>query len=416
MRSTGFALFVCAWLGLPAAAVGQVMSERGFVDVRAAWFPEDAKNDSENLVLDVALREEAFARPARWVQFAAGLDLRANTHEQVDRSWRIDLAERGKRRPALSVRRLSASLTRGALAVDVGKQFIRWGKTDIVTPTDRFAPRDFLNVVDADFLAVTGVRGTLQRGSETFEAVWVPFFTPSRMPLIDQRWSVVPPSAGSISLVEADGAIPHRSQAGVRWAHVGGFEYSVSVFDGFNTLPTIDVRPPPAVTAARPVELEVSRRYAAIRTYGGDVAVPTRWVTIKSEGAYFTSRDDSTDEYVLYVVQVERQAGEWLLVGGYAGEAVTRRRSAFSFAPDRGFARAVVGRASYTIDATRTVALETAVRQGSQGLYAKAEYSQARGQHWRASATGVVLRGSPDDFLGQFRLNSHVTLSLRYSF
>ena len=59
---------------------------------------------------------------------------------------------------ALSLRRLTATFTHGPLTVDVGKQFIRWGKADIINPTDRFAPRDFLNVVDTEFLAVTGVR------------------------------------------------------------------------------------------------------------------------------------------------------------------------------------------------------------------------------------------------------------------
>jgi hypothetical protein len=50
------------------------------------------------------------------------------------------------------VRRLSATAHKGPLTFEAGKQFIRWGKTDIVTPTDRFAPRDYLTVVDNDFL------------------------------------------------------------------------------------------------------------------------------------------------------------------------------------------------------------------------------------------------------------------------
>ncbi len=32
--------------------------------------------------------------------------------------------------------------------------FIRWGRADILNPTDRFAPRDFMNVIDPDFLPV----------------------------------------------------------------------------------------------------------------------------------------------------------------------------------------------------------------------------------------------------------------------
>lgn len=78
--------------------------------------------------------------------------------------------------------------------------------------------------------------------------------------------------------------------------------------------------------------------------------------------------------------------------------------------------RAVVARASYTIDANRSAALETAVRQDGRGLCAKGEYSQAQGPHWRATLSASLLRGEPDDFLGQYRLNSHLAAALRYSF
>ena len=63
-----------------------------------------------------------------------------------------------------------------------GKQFIRWGKADILNPTDRFAPRDYLNVVDNDFLAITAARVTYGTQSDTFDLVFAPRLTPSRVP------------------------------------------------------------------------------------------------------------------------------------------------------------------------------------------------------------------------------------------
>ena len=144
--------------------------------------------------------------------------------------------------------------------------------------------------------------------------------------------------------------------------------------------------------------------------------MPMRWFTVKGEMAYVTSSSPATDEYVLYVVQVERQTGEWVFVGGYAGEAVTDRRAGLTFAPDRGMTKSVVGRASYTIDPNRSVAFETAIRQNLNGAYGRAEYSQAHGQHWRVTIAGVLIGGEPDDFLGQYRRNSHGSLVLRYSF
>lgn len=406
------ALVVAALALLPPAASAQVFTQRGFVHGSALFFPQEAPNDPTRSVGDLLVREEAFVKPAPWIQFAGGVDVRANSHEQVDDRWRLDFSDRGARRPRLSIRRLTAAATRGPFTIDVGKQFIRWGKTDIVNPTDRFAPRDFINVVDSEFLAVTAIRGTLQLGDETLEAVWVPRFTPSRLPLVKERWTVVPPDAAGIPLVDSAAPLPPGSQVGLRWGHLGGgFEYAISFFDGFNYFP--DIRPTFRVA---PLQIEIARSYPSIRTYGVDAAAPTRWFTVKGEAAFFSSPPPATDEYVLYVVQLERHTGEWVLVGGYAGEVVTERRSGLTFAPDRGTSRAFVARASYTVDPNRSVAVEGAARQDGDGAYAKAEYSQASGQHWRTTVMAVAIGGRRNDFLGQYRRNSHVALTLRYSF
>ena len=119
---------------------------------------------------------------------------------------------------------------------------------------------------------------------------------------------------------------------------------------------------------------------------------------------------------MLYVVQVERQTGEWVIVAGYAGDVTTKRRAAFGFAPDRGLARSIVARASYTIDPVRSIAFETAIHQNGNGALAKVEYSQASGPHWRATFSGVGIAGQDDDFLGQYHRNSYLSAALRYSF
>jgi hypothetical protein len=401
-------------LGHAGGALAQTVSHRGFVEGIAFTFPQETPEDRVRVVGDLLAREEVSVKPAPWLRFAAGVDFRANSHDQVDDRWRIDLFDRGARRPRLSMRRLAATVARGPFTLEIGKQFIRWGKTDIVAPTDRFAPRDFLNVVDSPFLAVTAVRGTVQTSNQTFDLVWAPRFTPSRTPLLGQRWAVLPPDiVGTASIVETPAALPRGSQVGIRWGQVTeAFEYSVSFYNGFNHQPEIRIGALDMVSG----RIGFSRAYPTIRTYGVDSAVPVPWFTIKAEAAYFTSSSDTTDEYVLYVVQLERQSGEWVFVGGYVGEAAVRRRAQLSFSPERGLTRAIVARAAYTIDTNRSVELEGAARQDGKGVYAKAEYSQARGQHWRTTVSAVALGGDRDDFLGQYRRNSHVRLTVRYSF
>ncbi len=223
-------------------AYGQNVSQRGFADVRLDAFAEKAPNDSTQAVGEFLLREELFAKPRPWLRLAVGADLRLNSHDQVEDDWRVDVSDRGVKRPRVSLRRATATIVYRKLTLDVGKQFIRWGKVDILNPTDRFAPRDYLNVVDTEFLPVTGARATAQAtAQDSFEVVWLPRFTPSRIPLLDQRWTALPAEAPLVRIVDGGAVLPAGSQTGLRWSHVGNrAEYSLSFFDGFNHLPDID--------------------------------------------------------------------------------------------------------------------------------------------------------------------------------
>ena len=413
-RAAAFRVAITSAIGILWATLAgaQVVSQRGFIDTSGILSPQETVSEPRRAMADALLRQELFLRPAPWFQFAAGLDLRANTHRQVEEDWRVDLEDRGVLRPRAAIRRLSATLSAGGFTLDVGKQFIRWGRADVVYPTDRFAPRDYLNVLQPELLPVIGVRPSLQVANETVEAVWVPQLTPSRLPLLDQRWAIVASVAESMSVVDGGSRVPRGPQYGVRWRHTGErIELAAMFFDGYNHLPDID-----AVVRAEPQRVELTRLYPAIRMYGADAAVPTGWFTVKLESAYVTSTTDSSDEYVLYVIELERQVGEWLLDAGYVGELERTSRQPLSFSPDRGVARSIIGRATYTVDPQRTVILEGAARQGGEGFYAKAEYSQALGQNWRVTVTGAGIRGDPGDFLGQYRRNSHASAALRFSF
>jgi hypothetical protein len=201
---------------------------------------------------------------------------------------------------------------------------------------------------------------------------------------------------------------------GARWNHIGTIEYAASVYEGFAHLPAFQASPR---LTPQGIQVDIQRFYPKMLMIGGDVAVPTPWLTVKGEAARFSSTDDRADEVVLYVLQLERQSGEWSFVGGYAGEAVTKDGTETGdFAPDRGLTKTFLGRAGYTIDTNRSITFEAAARQNGDGTWGKFEYSQAIGQHWRATAGLTVIRGEPGDFLGQYRRNSHAVLVVRYSF
>ena len=155
-------------LFVAAAAYAQNFSQRGFLETTASVFPQTAPNDSGRVVGEALFRYEAFYKLTN-LRFAAAIDARTDTHQETARDWGGLWWDRTRRRPLFAVRRLSATYTRGRLTVEAGKQLIRWGKADVLTPTDRFAPRDFLNVVDSDFLPITAARVTYGTQSDTVE-------------------------------------------------------------------------------------------------------------------------------------------------------------------------------------------------------------------------------------------------------
>ena len=414
---------------VPAAAQAQVFTQKGFLEVKGTGYPQTTANDDTQVVGEALLRYEAAAKPASWLRLNGSIDARAETHEQTE--WDgISWSDRSLKRPGLAVRRLDATLTRGPLNLQVGKQFVRWGKTDILNPTDRFAPRDYLTVVDSEFLAVTAARFTAGLQSDTLDVV-AARFTPSRTPLVDQRWAGLTADLENVTLIDNGAEYPGRAQFGARWNHVGsGYEFSVSGFKGNNNLPLIEsgapqlpggIPLPPAASLPGNVvpaalQVPITRAYPAMWMVGGDADVPLPIVTLKGEAAFFGTDDSRADQYWLYVIQVERQSGEWMFIGGYSGEVVTTARAQVAFAPDRGLTKAFLGRASYTIDTNRSVSFEGALRQNGDGAWLRFEYSQASGQHLRFTARATLIAGAPDDFFGRYDRTSHVTVGLRYRY
>lgn len=399
-----------ALISLPC--LGQNFTERGFIEADLNLYPQTAPNDSGQAVNVSWLRYEASYRALPWLRLAGSFDANFDTHEEVDRSAHLDWQDRSPRRPALSAREFSATITKGKLTAVFGKQFIRWGKADLLNPTDRFAPKDFLTVTDPDFLAVLAARVTYDTGTDSFDFVWQPRFTPSRTPLINERWTVLPAAAEDFALLDLGSQFPGRSSFGARWNHIGaGYELSASFYDGFNYLPDFQF----AVNLLTRA-IEFVRTYPELRLYGAGAAVPLRWVTWKTEAAYYTSPNREQDNYLIYVLQLERQIKELSIVAGYAGSVITGRTPTLQFSPELGFTRAMLAHAQYTIDTNRSLAADAAVRQNGRGSWLRAEYSQAFGQHWRATAGYTWIRGSDNDFLGQFHRNSFALLALRYSF
>jgi hypothetical protein len=405
------ALLIAPLLLLATPAAAQTFAYRGFAEAGFVAHPQAAPNDPTQLIAEAQLRVEPSFQVRRLVSIAASIEGRIDSHRRTTERPDLRFWDRTLRRPSIAVRALTATVARGPVTIELGKQFLRWGQSDIISPTDYFTPRDYVVTVSSEPMAVTAARFTLAGAQHALELAYTPRMTPSRMPLLDHRWIGLGAAAAGLQLENAETRYSRRPQYGARWRYTGRvLEASASFFQGFNHHPLLDV----AVSADGTAR--VSRFFAPIRALGADAVVPLPGITVKAEGAWQDARAGDADDYGLWVVQAERQQTDWLLIGGYVGEWVTTDRTVFGFAPDRGLARSVIGRMSRTFEGNRSALVEAVVRRDGGGLYARAEYSQAFAARWRVTVQALLVRGRSDDFLGQYRLNSFSGARTRVSF
>ncbi|NOZ57852.1 MAG: hypothetical protein GXO73_13820 [Calditrichaeota bacterium] len=186
------------------------------------------------------------------------------------------------------------------LDLRIGKQFIFWGKTEWINPTDNINPWDYANIsaeIEDYRLAVNAIKADLYLGQFTLEGVFVPVFTPDRIPGMGSgmhgggdgmpRWF-------GTSLPEAK---LHNGQIAFRLMHnLGGVDWSVSYYRGNQHQPQMR-------TAVRcipdPCVLGLEQFYPKVQIFGGDFQkVFGRW-GIRGEGAYTRTRDLSgTDPWL----------------------------------------------------------------------------------------------------------------------
>lgn len=97
------------------------------------------------------------------------------------------------REVSLDVRELYADIYFNRIDLRIGKQQIIWGKTDGLFITDVVSPKDLRQFLLPDFkdvrMGVTAVRADYYVDDITFEAVWIPVFTPNRLPDASSPWN-----------------------------------------------------------------------------------------------------------------------------------------------------------------------------------------------------------------------------------
>jgi hypothetical protein len=202
------------------------------------------------------------------------------------------------------------------LALRVGRQVVSWGKADDIQITDVLNPRDETNVVAADYneskLGVDAVRLSLLTDKTQVDAYWIPFFTPSILPLAKGNplhSHVFPEEVDEIGIHYPekydDFDLPEKrlskSELALRAsAYTSVADLSLYGFYGWDDLPIIRYNPDIAFDdgedmPATSYSIDVTGEYKRMYMIGADAAIPAGDFVFRLEGAYFPMRHFQTN-------------------------------------------------------------------------------------------------------------------------
>ncbi len=383
-------------------------------------------------------RFQLWARGGAGSRFSwrGAFDLRLDTHGDVDRRRWFDFGERGLLQPAGVVRELYADLKLGRVDLRLGKQEIRWGRADGFNPTDNLVPYDYLNTFADERIPVAACKADYYVRGARFEAVWLPLFTPSRLPRLGERWFPRLPTSVPVSLdprlppvevqlryVDGEAHFPARTlgngQWAVRWNQlVPRAEFSISYFDGYDDLPFFRA----ALAAGDPLStsgvlgIALDREYYRVQVAGADFASSLGPFGVRAEAAYFNQHDPADRDHVLFVVGMDRTWGDWFTILQYAGQHVEGDVSGAAVFPDLGLRSTLLLRVERTLGPSSSFEVKGALRLRDGDFLLQPLYSRALTNGWRLKIGTTLFAGARDSYLGQFRDNGYLSVRLTYSF
>ncbi len=323
----------------------------------------------------------------------------------------------------------------GPVDVSAGKQYVFWGQTDWVNPTDLFTPWDYVNISSEleDYrVAPWALRATAYVRATSFDLVWVPWPQPHILDL-------APTLPDDVLLGEPDlpdRTVPH-SDIGLRFnTRFAGFDLSLMGFHGLDKMPgmTMDVEIDTSTMPPPPPVLTLTPTYGMISAVGGDLSWGAGPILLKGEAAYTWTEDRYGDDpevrnpglaAVLGVTVVPHTAVNFTVQGNL------ERRSRYD--PDDEEAALVeLGMPDPEVDPRVTGGLVERLAidiKGVVSIQAVASQNLPAGDHfemayvsWRAVdgltlLGGVVLFGGPEDStFGRIEDYSRAFVEVKYSF
>ena len=203
----------------------------------------------------------------------------------------------------------------------VGRQQIIWGKGDGVFITDVVSPKDLRRFLLPDFeeirMGVDAVKLDYYRGSGTLEAIWIPVFTPSRVPGEESIWGRSPqfPVEPSFDLSAQDvDASLENSEVFAKYSHLSSsFDLEMMAGYAWDDEPALHMAAELDPDTHEIVSLVVTPEHHRLPLAGGSFSTPVGGAVVQGEGAYYWGKHFATESPLIEDGVLERDYVHYLL-------------------------------------------------------------------------------------------------------
>lgn len=297
----------------------------------------------------------------------------------------------------------------------IGKQIYDWSVTDTVTVADNLNPKDWNDLIRWERVGVPSLDTRI--GTDSFvQAVYVPWFTPSRIPGQNDRWSQS--SQPGVPALDQELPASGNGQVAVRAGTiVNGFDMGANAYYGYNFSPAGKLTPTSLTTAT------LAPYYRRMEVYGASMAKELYGYNLRLESGYFYQHGG--DRFIQYIGGIDREWGNILkqsdslyLLLQYADETVLTRGDPHLLQDFRRvFMKSVTGKMKYGLDDSKEWSIKL---DGVLGAPSGDSYFEPS-VVWRRSDLSIeagfgFLGGAGNSFWGGYNGNNRLFFKGTYSF
>ena len=196
----------------------------------------------------------------------------------------------------------------------LGQQYIFWGRTTWVNPTDRFMPWDYARMSGEteDYrIAPPALRAQRYFSHEqSLDIVWLPVFRPSKLE------ADAPEQINGLPVEEYARTRPSQTfkngEFGLRFSRSHSslaFDWSLSVYRGFSKRPTFRLTPEFDQLSLSPIKFAWRPTYERTTLFGADAAKALGTLVLKGEIAFTQGEDKRGDNLLQRNDRIEAVVG-----------------------------------------------------------------------------------------------------------